>query len=540
MRIVSVFVSRGGWIMSCSVFRAILAGLIVILGGPLTVAMLHANEPAAVRDSAAMAARVDDLIGEKLQQAGVDSAPPTSDAEFMRRAYLDLTGEIPTVNQAREFLSADDADRRAKLLDELLARPGHADHMATTWMAFLLPTGDLQRFGGGYQFENWLADKFADNENYDTIAREILLAQGQYNQQGPVLFYTALQLKPEELAAATSRAFLGVQIQCAQCHDHPFDEWSQRDFWGYAAFFAQLQKPANAQQRFVTQVADADTGDVTLPDTDEVVPASYLLGEEAKEGGGSTRREKLAAWMTSPDNPYFARAAVNRIWGQMFGRGLVDPVDDLGPHNKPSHPQLLDELADYFIRTNYDVRNLIKTLALTDAYGRSSISTSGDTDRPELFAHMAIKTLTAEQLYDCLAQATARRQGFRNQYSASGRNFNQARLAFLNKFRAPGGGSTEYQNGIPQALTLMNGAEVRGSTDLQQSDILVGLTAPFFTDEQRVETLFLATLTRPPNDDEREKFVAYVADREDTMDKRKALGDILWALLNSAEFSLNH
>ncbi len=419
--------------MSCSVFRAC---LIVILGGPLVVPTLYADEPAAVRVPTAMAARIDVLISQKLQEEGVNSAPPASDAEFMRRVYLDLTGEIPTVSQAREFLADDAGDRRAKLIDELLARPGHANHMAATWMAFLLPAGDLQRFGGGFQFESWLADKFADNENYDTIAREILLAQGQFNQQGPVLFYTALELKPEELAAATSRAFLGVQIQCAQCHDHPFDQWSQRDFWGYAAFFAQLQKPANPQQVFATQIADADSGDVKLPDTDEIVPASYLLGEEAKDGGGSTRREKLAAWMTSPDNPYFARAAVNRIWGQMFGRGLVDPVDDLGPHNKPSHPQLLDELADYFIRTNFDVRRLIKTLALTDTYGRSSVSIASETDRPELFAHMAIKTLTAEQFYDCLTQATARRQGVANQYTAAGRNFNQARLAFLSKFRA--------------------------------------------------------------------------------------------------------
>ena len=493
-----------------------------------------ADALAATPAPGAMAGRIDALLAASWKQAAVPPAEVSSDAEFMRRVHLDLTGRIPTVNEARQFLAEDSRDKRTQLVDHLLARPAYANHMARTWRRFLLPeNNNLVRFGNGATFEIWLADQFADNTPYDQLTRELLLATGQYNQ-GPALFYAALQAKPEELAAATSRSLLGVQIQCAQCHDHPFDHWTERDFWGYAAFFAQLQKPNNPQQRFVTQVDDLNTGELKLPDTGVVIAPTFLGGDEVEDSADATRRERLADWVTARDNPYFARAAVNRIWAHLFGRGIVDPVDDLGEHNTPSHPQLLNELTDYFVATNYDVRNLVRTLAMTRAYQLSSESIAGASPRPELFARMAIKALTAEQLYDCLLQATARRQ------NAANRGFNSSRNVFLNKFRAPGGSSTEFHSGIPQALTLMNGDEVRSAIDLEESDILVGLTAPFLNDEQRVEALFLATLSRHPNEEEQGKFVAYVTDKKAAADKRRALGDILWALLNSAEFCLNH
>jgi hypothetical protein len=487
-----------------------------------------------------MAARVDALLAQAWERAGITPAPEASDAEFLRRAYLDLTGKIPTVGEARAFLADKDQAKRQRLIEALLAQPAHANHLATTWTRFLLPQNDAARAFGGAQFHTWLADKFADNTAYDAIARELLLAKGQVQQTGPVLFYTALELKPEELAASTSRSFLGVQIQCAQCHDHPFDHWTQRDFWGYAAFFARLQRPASAQQQFFFQVADADQGEVKFPDTQEVVLPKFLGGEEAPDGQDGTRREKLATWLTSDRNAYFAKAAVNRLWANLFGRGLVHPVDDLGPHNPASNPEVLEELAAYFVATKYDVRNLMKTLALTKAYQSSSASSEKD-GRPELFARMAIKPLTGEQLYDCLALATARRQTTvaYNGFPANG-FYDQTRVGFLAKFNTAPGAAADYQNGIPQALTLMNGQEVRTATDLTQSDILVALTAPFFTDEKRVETLFLSTLSRFPRDDERKQFVDYVTVKSDPEAKRKALGDVLWALLNSAEFTLNH
>ena len=407
-----------------------------LLAGSMAVAAAADELPAPPE----MAARIDTIIAAKWNSADVAPAPRSSDAEFVRRVHLDLTGKIPTVSETRKFLDDASPEKRAKIIDELVKRPAHATHLANTWTQFLLPQdAAVAQFGGTFQFHQWLSTKFIDNAPYDAIVRELLVAEGQFNQSGATLFYYALELKPEEIAASTSRAFLGVQIQCAQCHDHPHDHWTQRDFWAYAAFFARLEKPANAQQAFATAVREIETGEVVLPETSEVVPPRYLNGEAAVPVEGTTRRQQLATWFTSPDNPYFARATVNRIWAQMFGRGLVDPADDLGKHNPPSHPELLDELADYFVRSKFDLQNLVKTLALTETYQLSSISTAEITTPPELFARMAIKTLSAEQLYDCLAQATAKRQTLPNGYAVgNGQFFDQGRQAFLNKFRANG------------------------------------------------------------------------------------------------------
>ena len=511
---------------------------------------IHA-EPLAEQD---MADRIDALLDKRIAVEGVLPSPRASDAEFLRRAWLDLTGIIPPINEGvdtdddnqddefygvRGFLKDQRPDKRERLINFLLSKTTHANHFSNIWKNVMLPEdGNVQRLGGDAGFRNWLYGKFQDNVPYDEMVRELLLAAGQSTQTGPALFYTSLQLKPEELAASTSRIFLGTQIQCAQCHDHPFDHWTRKDFWGYAAFFARLQRPANNQQ-FFNQVSDATEGEVKIPDTEEVVRPQYLGGQVSPEND-QTRRQRLADWLTSPDNPFFARATVNRAWSLLFGRGIVDPADDIGAHNEPSHPELLNEMAEYFVETGFDLDRLIRTLAFTRAYQRSS-QTTGEEVPAELFAHMAIKSLTAEQLYDCLAEGMRKSASATTQQTGIGfRGFDQNRQVFLLKFRAPTQGATEFESGIPQALTLMNGTMVRQATDLRQSDILVSLQAPFFTDEGRVETLFLSTLSRFPSDEERAKFIPYVESGGPDKNKEQALGDVLWALLNSAEFILNH
>lgn len=503
---------------------------------------------AAVPSESEVAARIDQHLATALDAAGITPGPAADDAEFLRRAWLDLCGIIPPLNDddgisgVRDFLADDRADKRALLIDALLAKPRHATHLANVWKSVMLPAdANLQQFGGDAGLATWLRGRFVENAPYDQTVRELLTTTGSLGQSTPVLYYTALELKPEELAASTSRIFLGVQIQCAQCHDHPFDHWKQRDFWGYAAFFARLQRPA-VQQQVAFQVEDAAEGEVTLPGKGDVIPPHFLGGLPSTDEDARTRRARLAEWLTSADNPYFARATVNRVWGLLFGRGLVNPVDDLGAHNPPSHPELLDELAADFSASGFDMRRLIRAVCLTQAYQRSSRFVPGAVEHPELFAAMSLKSMSAEQLYDCLTEAMRRRDG---QYGMQGSaafavGFDPGRQEFLARFRAPTQGATEYQSGIPQALTLMNGSVVRQATDLNQSDLLIALDAPFFTSADRIETLFLSTLGRPPAPEEFAACIAHVDGGGVTGDPRAALSDVLWALLNSAEFVFNH
>jgi hypothetical protein len=491
---------------------------------------------------------VDELILARLVQAGIQPAPPAEDSEFLRRAYLDLIGVIPTAAEARAFLADRTPDKRLRLIDNLLARPGHATHLASAWRDVLLPADpNLAQFGSRTGFQFWLRDRFERNVRYDRIVAELLITRGNPNQATPALFFTAAELKPEELAARTARIFLGVQIECAQCHDHPHDRWTKRDFWGYAAFFAQLEPMAGDRPAGTASFVDKEQGEVMLPGTQESVPPTFLgrINAEAEPG---QRRLRLALWLASKDNPYFARATANRVWALMFGRGLVEPRDDLGPHNPPSHPELLDKLAQYLVQSRFDLRQLIKMLASTQAYARSSEWPADSTEPPpELFARMAMKSLSPEQLYDCLAAATRRSPAA---VAREGEfDVDAGRQAFLAKFEGAPASSVEFSNGIPQALTLMNGAEIRIATDLESSGLLVALEAPFLDDAERIDALFLSTLSRLPREVERSRFLEYItrqdkkegpADKPEKKPKPGGMSDALWAILNSAEFALNH
>lgn len=515
----------------------------------------------AADDEAAVTARVNARIEAGWKHAGVAPADRASDAEFVRRAYLDLTGVIPTVQEARDFLDDKRKNKRARLIDRLIGAPADAKpqaaarfatRLADIWQHAMLPQlNNSRRYRNqAGVFHTWLRNHFAENTPYDKMVGELLTYTGsasgymiqrgrQRRITGPGLYYQLLELKPEELAASTSRLFLGVQIQCAQCHNHPFDHWTQKDFWSYAAFFAQLKQPAaRGNLRFVREVADTNTGEVKLPDTETVVAPRFLGSKSTELTTGKTRRQQLAVWLTSKENPYFAKATVNRVWAILFGYGLVDPVDDFGKHNAASHPQLLNELAADFANNGYDLRRLFRILAKSRAYQLSSELKKGEAEYARLFNRMAIKSLTPEQIYDCVEIATAKRD-LPNAYQSAGYGSRPSatKQQFIGKFEAPTQGTTEFQAGIPQALTMMNGSLIAAATDVNRSDILIAVTeAPFMTDEQRVESLFLAALSRKPTDAERAKFVGYIKRKG----ARQAYGDVLWALLNSTEFLLNH
>lgn len=487
--------------------------------------------------------QIDDLLERLWRENGVEPANPATDEELLRRVYLDLAGRTPTVTEVRSYLADPSPDRYQALVDRLLASRDHATHLAAVWRTFLLPEGiDLARFGGVQAFEGWLSERFAANAPYDQLVRELLLAEGRLAKSGPLVFYAALKLDADQLAARTARVFLGMRLECAQCHDDPFEPWTQRDFWGYAAFFAQISRPQAKLEAVSTvmRVHDVDRGEVKLPDSEMVVPPQFLDGQPLDESPeAAVRRRQLALWLTGSDNPYFARAAANRVWAHLFGRGIVDPVDGLGKRHPPRSAELLDLLASQLIRDKFDLRRLFRTIALSRAYRLSSGAATADEKRLEWFAQMNVKTLSAEQLYDCITVASmlveTESEGF-----ALARMGNSRRDEFLQEFRTLSGSPTEYQGGIPQALTLMNGALSGDATSLAGGGLLKSLEAPFFSDDERIEVLYLATLSRRPTESEWKLLRRHLADREPGASIQESLADILWALLNSAEFAMNH
>ncbi len=491
----------------------------------------------------AIVQRLDGLMDQAWKAAGVEPSAPATDAEFLRRAYLDLTGMIPTVGQAREFLADSRPNKQDLLIDELVASPAHATHLAATWRKILLPADAMAvQFQGVGPFQDRLRAQFAQNVRYDNIVADILVATGTPQQSSATLFYTVHELKPEELAAATSRIFLGVQIQCAQCHDHPFDKWKQQDFWSLAAFFARIRSEGMERGPMTAGLADVNEGEVFLPDTQTVVPPKYLGADPAGEDALSTRRQQLALWIVSRENQYFARAAVNRVWAQLFGRGLAEPLDDLGDHNPASIPEVLETLSDWFCGSGYDVQALYRALGRTRAYRLAGTTSAQAQDVPaELFARMALKPLTGEQLFDCIARATRRPVVVpANPDDPFGSMFaDPARLEFLLQFQSAMATGQGSPAGIPQVLTLMNGRLTSEVTDVSKGSLLAALEAPFLSDEDRVEVLCLATLSRQPTDAELAEWSSYVRSQGD-QGRRDAYADLLWALVNCVEFGFNH
>lgn len=487
---------------------------------------------------AEFAQRIDQLLLEKMQVEDVSPVESSDDAEFLRRLSLDLAGSVPTVSHTREFLAEESPDKRAQLIERLLSSPATVNHLAETWRNAMLPTNaSPELFRNSAGMHNWLREQFSNNMRYDRIVSDLVAATGS-EQDGPALFFTALELEPKKIAASTARIFLGLQIECAECHDHPFDDWKQTDFWGYAAFFARLPKNDNMVQARNFRLSDRASGEVTLPDTEDVVLPKYPGGRAADEDESGSRRQQLSIWMASPDNPYLARAAVNRLWAMLFGRGLVNPVDDLGPHNPASHPELLEELTEYFVNTGYDLSNLLKTICSTQAYGRTSKIDPANTPPEDLFAAMTVKVQTAEQLYDSLSRCLS--QNDQSYSPFPGFSMNNGRQQFVSRMASRSPDATEYDRGLQQALMLMNGGETAQATDLENSALLTSLEAPFFSESEKMDVLYLATLTRFPRDDERVAIEQFVKDAGESDDEQKAArADVLWALLNSAEFTMN-
>ncbi len=490
--------------------------------------------------------RIDQRIREAWQREKVTPAARADDAEFLRRVYLDLAGQIPPVSTVRRFLDDPAPNKRQAVVRELLESPRYIIHFSNVWRAELLPevSAEPQLQFLMPSFEAWLRDQLIDNDSYADLAQQLVsfkiagtAARDAVEAGGtvsPVAFYQAKEGKAENLASGTARVFLGLRIECAQCHDHPFDTWKQEQFWSFAAFFSGVSRQ---------QMGDAagPLSDVPqrrkleIPGKKTEVAARYLSGLEPTWKSEEASRENLARWLTGRDNPYFAKAAVNRVWGRLFGVGIVDPVDDFSEANAPSHPELLDELAAAFADSGHDLKFLLRVLTATEAYQLTSAVTDPSQEPPQRFARMSLKGMSPEQLFDSVAEATGhfernrRDQGI---FNADTRPRGEFLEAFGNETDPP----TERPTTILQALAMMNGQFITQTTDPKTGLLAAVVNFPDMQIQERIETLYLAALGRMPRPDELKKMIAHCENRELAV----ALSDIFWAIVNSSEFLLNH
>ena len=501
---------------------------------------------------------IDREIDAKLSGAKVPASPRSTDAEFLRRVYLDITGIPPAAEVTKAFLGSADAEKRAKLIDKLLASEEYGKHLAERWVNLFRQMSVNPSEWEPDRFQGWMAEGFNAGKGWDATVKEMFAVSGFLADKPQTTFYyynADMQGKFESkiMVGNLSQVFLGVQLQCAECHNHPFSDYKQKDFWGLAAFFSGTSTPNNPPNtravrdnlpkqppKTGTQVA------ITIPkgearNAGTRVRAKFLGGEEPNLDAGVSFRPPLAAWLTGKDNRLFARASVNRLWANFFARGFVNPLNDFGDHNAPSHPELLDTLADEFIVSGFDYKHLIRCICLSDAYQRTSHVVKGNekTEAELLFARMSSKVLTPEELYDALCVALevpeiAPPVNPKKKPNLKGPQPPSPRSQFVKFFRNPGevDEPTELKLGVPHVLKLMNEANFNAG-----GKVVERVMASAKTPEETIDGLFIAVLARPATSAEREKFAAFVARQSSP---REAYDRVVWVLINSTGFILNH
>jgi hypothetical protein len=493
---------------------------------PVLSCLLSLLSTAPVSDS--MAARIDQHLEGVWKKSEVAPTPLCDDATFLRRVSLDLIGRIPTTTETRTFLADPSPQKRVALVDRLLASPAYARHAAFFWRRTWIPQADAPAFSRlAPDFEDWIADRIQKRTPYDQMVREILTippgtTEGGGVEVSPRGYRTASEYKPENLAASTARSFLGVNLDCAQCHDHPFAKWTRDQFWEMAAFFTRPPQEVGQQPRIMV-------GDTKRSVSPKFLTSSKLdWPEKVKLETGPTL---LADWVTSRDNPFFARNAVNRLWAQLLGKGLVEPLDDLGGDAQQVYAPILDDLSRSFVSDGFDLTRLTRSIVLSRAYQLAAEPMSGQpTDENIAFSRAMVRGLTGEQLYDSLRVAG----GYPIPDGATGIS---ARKQFSTTFQSER--ASTAQRSVIQALTLMNGSVVEAIVNTEKSPLIAIADAPFLDDSARVELFFLSVLSRKATSEE-QKLVSDHLARAGVQGRKKALADIIWALVNTAEFANNH
>lgn len=487
---------------------------------------------------------IDDLVWRKLKSLRLTPSAPVDDAKFIRRVYLDIIGRLPTPDETRAFLADTSPEKRASVVDALLERPEYADHWANKWTDLLRPNPYRVGIKAVFNYDNWIREQFRQNRPYDEFVRDLLTAQGSTWRNGAVTLFRDRR-EPEEVTTMVSQLFLGVRLECAKCHHHPFEKWSQDDFYSFAAYFARvgrkgtgLSPPISGSEEIIMT---AKRGAVAHPLTGETLAPRPLFGEAPAVEDAADPRDALAAWIASDDNEFFARVQVNRVWADLMGRGIVEPIDDLRTTNPPTNEPLLAALAAEFRAQQYDLKKLIRTIATSHVYSLSSIPNERNLADTRNYSRHYRSRLRAEVLADAIDDITGVPSSFDAMPPRSRANqiwTHRVSSLFLDTFGRPDPNQDPPcertgESTVTQTLHLMNASAIHAKAT-SDDGLPARLAASDKTPDEIVDELYLAVYSRFP--DEEERAIGRQFFQEEGTDRRRATEDMLWALLNTPEF----
>lgn len=489
---------------------------------------------------------IDSLVWDKLKRLRLTPSAPCDDATFLRRVHLDIIGRLPTADEARAFLESTSANKRAELIDKLLERPEYADFWANKWVDLLRPNPYRVGIKAVFNLDAWIRDAFRKNMPYDQFVREIVAAQGStFDESSPVTVFRDRR-DPDEITTMVAQLFLGIRLDCAKCHHHPFEVWGQDDFYSFAAYFSRLGRKGTGLSPPISgseEVVFASTsGSVRHPLTGEVMEPRPLFGS-VPEPVNEYRdlREQLAAWMTSDTNPYFAQVAVNRVWADLMGRGIVDPVDDLRGTNPPSNAALLNALAEEFRKMDYDLKKLLKAITSSYVYALSAEPNERNLMDTRNYSRHYRQRLRAEVLLDAVCDITKVPESFAAMPPGSRATelwTHRSGSLFLDAFGRPDPNQDppcerQEESSVVQALHLMNAPNLHSKVTSDKGRA-AELAATDWEPARIVEELYLLAYSRFPTDEE--KSIATTLFTDGKRNKRQATEDLMWALVNTPEF----
>jgi hypothetical protein len=493
---------------------------------------------------------IDKFVFAKLKQMSIPPSGLCTDEEFVRRAYLDACGLLPTPDEAKKFLDDKSANKRAKLIDALLDRPEFSDFWALKWADVFRSSRKTIQLKGAHAFQQWLRDRFIANAPFDSIVHDIITSNGNTYSSPPANYYRIAK-DPQNLAETTAQLFFGVRMQCAKCHNHPFERWTQDDYYSMAAWFARIKVKADTTMPGATKQAplaeivfSARDGEITQPRSGKVMAPKFLGGKIPAIAPGTDRRDVFADWLTDAANPFFAKSVANRVWFHLNGKGIVDPVDDFRESNPSCNDELLEALAKDFAGNKYDMRKLIRTIMNSRTYQLSAQPNDINKDDGKYFSHAITKQLTAEQLLDALCDVTGLPEKFTGLplgTRAIQLPDGEVNHPFLKAFGQPARElvcecERESDSNLGQALQLINGPTINEKIRNPGNRLGKLMTAKK-ADRDILDELYLVTLSRLPTDAERTPALSHVGRNSD---KRRAWEDVLWALLNTREFLFRH